>query len=61
MDQKTPEAERAKRLNDLIERGPRPPRSPHEFIQDKMREERRKDKEKRNAPQPAARPGSKKD
>jgi hypothetical protein len=58
MDEKTPEAERAKRLNDLIERGPRPPRSPHEFIQDKMREERRK--EKRHAPDPA-RPRSKKD
>ena len=57
--EKTPEGERAKRLNDLIGQGPRPPRSPHEFIQDKMREER--NKEKRSHPDPSPRKGADKD
>jgi hypothetical protein len=42
---KAPGAPRARRLEDLIEQGPRPPRSPHEFVEQRMREERRKARE----------------
>jgi hypothetical protein len=37
----SPEAARARRLQDLIESGPRPPRNPNEFVEEKMREKRR--------------------
>jgi hypothetical protein len=39
---KDPQADRARRLNEAIKRGPQPARSPHEFVQEKMRTERRK-------------------
>jgi hypothetical protein len=37
----SPEAARARRLEKLAAQGPPPPRSPHEFIEKKMRDERR--------------------
>jgi hypothetical protein len=37
----SPEAARARRLQDLIESGPRTPRNPNEFVEEKMREKRR--------------------
>jgi hypothetical protein len=37
----SPEAARARRLLDLIESGPREPRNPNEFVEEKMREKRR--------------------
>jgi hypothetical protein len=40
--EKNPQADRARRLNEAIKRGPQPARSPHEFVQEKMRTERRK-------------------
>jgi hypothetical protein len=39
-----PETSRARRLQAVIERGPRPARTPHEFVQEKMRNQRRKTK-----------------
>ncbi len=44
----TPEASRARRLEEQIEKGPRPPRNPHEYVQEKMREERRKQERERS-------------
>ena len=43
----SPEAARARRLERLIEKGPQPPRTPHEYVQEKMREERRKKERER--------------
>jgi hypothetical protein len=37
----SPEAARARRLQELIESGPRPARNPNEFVEEKMREKRR--------------------
>ena len=37
----SPEAARARRLQDLIESGPRAPRNPNEYVEQKMREKRR--------------------
>jgi hypothetical protein len=37
----SPEAARARRLQELIESGPRAPRNPNEFVEEKMREKRR--------------------
>ena len=37
----SPEAARARRLQELIESGPHPPRNPNEFVEEKMREKRR--------------------
>ena len=37
----SPEAARARRLQALIESGPRAPRNPNEFVEEKMREKRR--------------------
>jgi len=34
--------ERARRLDKIIEKGPRPPKSPHEFVEERMREEKQK-------------------
>jgi hypothetical protein len=33
----TPEAARARRLEDVIRKGRRPPKTPHEFVEDRMR------------------------
>jgi hypothetical protein len=45
-ERKTPpkdeQQERADRLDDAIRRGPRPARSPHEFVQEKMRDEQKR-------------------
>jgi hypothetical protein len=37
----SPEAARARRLQALIESGPRPPQNPNEFVEQKMRDKRR--------------------
>lgn len=37
----SPEAARARRLQELIESGPRAPQNPNEFVEEKMREKRR--------------------
>jgi hypothetical protein len=52
MDDKKAAAERARRLNEAISRGPRAPRSPHEFVQDRMREERQRERPQPTKPSP---------